>query len=58
MFRRHPHFDPSINATHPAFKELNLGAMAHYFARTPDIDITGWLPRISAPLLVETRLDM
>lgn len=33
-------------------KQLDTRAMTHYFNRMPDIDITDWLPRITAPVLV------
>jgi pimeloyl-ACP methyl ester carboxylesterase len=49
-----PHFDEVFAGVYPAFKRLDLQAMAQYFAVMPDVDITGWLPDIKAPTLVVT----
>lgn len=46
--------DSTFRATLPDLQRLDTRAMAHYFARMPDIDISGWLPRIQAPVLALT----
>ena len=49
---QHPNFDPIFNNFYPAFKRLDLEAMAKYFAVMPNIDITARLTDITAPTLV------
>lgn len=49
-----PHFYKSLRTQFAYTQRLNTRAMAHYFKRMPQIDITDWLPRISAPTLVIT----
>lgn len=46
--------EPTFRATLPDLQRLDARAVAHYFARMPDIDIAGWLPRIQAPVLALT----
>jgi pimeloyl-ACP methyl ester carboxylesterase len=50
----HPDFDNLLQATFPAFKKLDLEAMAIYFAAMPGVDISADLDRIQAPTLVMT----
>lgn len=49
-----PTLDATLKAMVDSASKLDMTAMQHYFARMPDIDITGWLPRISAPTLAIT----
>jgi len=48
----YPHLDAIIDKALPYYRQLNLNAMGQYFAVMPDIDISSWLPRITAPTLV------
>ena len=50
----YPHLYDIIQAQFIYSKFLDTQAMAHYFNRMPDIDITDWLPRITAPALIMT----
>ncbi len=51
----YPDIDATLKAaSFPAYQKLDLDAMAIYFRRMPDIDITPLLPRITAPTLVIT----
>ena len=43
-----------MRSAYPAFKQLDLDAMMHYFGRMPEIDISAVLPHFTAPLLVLT----
>ncbi len=49
---RYPGLDAVLHDQYPDAVRLDLDAMIAFFSRMPDIDITGWLPRIQAPLLV------
>lgn len=53
-FYAYPHFDALFESFYTAYRHLDMGAMAHYFGAMPDIDITPWLARITAPVLVLT----
>lgn len=53
-FASHPLMSRTIDTLYEDTQQLDSSAMAHYFARMPDIDITGWLPKVSAPLLAIT----
>ncbi|MBN1919990.1 MAG: alpha/beta hydrolase [Anaerolineae bacterium] len=53
-FYAYPDLPDMLCRAYPAFKQLDLNAMIHYFARMPEIDISDWLPRITAPLLALT----
>jgi pimeloyl-ACP methyl ester carboxylesterase len=50
-FYTYPHIEAVFQATHPAFKHLDMNAMAQYFGAMPGIDISSLLPRITAPTL-------
>lgn len=43
-----------MRRAYPAFKQLDLDAMMHYFGRMPEIDISAMLPHITASLLILT----
>lgn len=47
----YPPFRACADANYPDYCSLDLNNMLLYFAAMPDIDITGWLPRIKAPTL-------
>ena len=47
-------FYPSLQAQFEYTRHLSARAMAHYFKQMPQIDIRGWLPQISAPVLLMT----
>jgi pimeloyl-ACP methyl ester carboxylesterase len=53
-FYAYPGLDDYLTRCLPNYRGLDLLAMAHYFARMPDIDISAWLRRISAPVLMVT----
>lgn len=53
-FYTDPGLPELMRSAYPAFKQLDLNAMIHYFGRMPEIDISDWLPRITAPTLVLT----
>lgn len=46
-----PYLDPTLEVIYPDAARLSHDAMIAFFNRMPDIDITGWLPRIKAPAL-------
>lgn len=50
----YPHIYRSIREQFIYSKYLDPYAMAHYFNRMPEINISEWLPRIQAPTLVIT----
>lgn len=50
----YPNIYRSIQEQFVYSKHLDPYAMAHYFNRMSDIDISDWLPRITAPTLVIT----
>lgn len=41
----------TLERIYPDAARLDLGAMAHYFNRMPQMDITDWLPKIQCPVL-------
>lgn len=47
----YPYFRACTEASYPDYCRLDLNNMLLYFAAMPDIDITNWLPRITAPTL-------
>lgn len=51
---KYPNLYQSIREQFVYSKHLDTQAMAHYFNRMPEIDITDWLPLIQAPTLVIT----
>jgi pimeloyl-ACP methyl ester carboxylesterase len=53
-FYAYPGLDDYLTRCLPNYRGLDLHAMAHYFARMPEIDISDWLPRIRAPVLLVT----
>jgi pimeloyl-ACP methyl ester carboxylesterase len=53
-FYAYPDLPDMMRRAYPAFKQLDLDAMIHYFYRMPEIDIRDWLPRITAPTLALT----
>jgi len=53
-FYAHPDLEEALARTCAPFRQLDLGAMAHYFRVMPQTDIGDLLPRISAPTLVIT----
>ncbi len=50
----YPHLYESIREQFVYSKHLDTAAMAHYFSRMPNIDISDWLRRITSPTLVIT----
>ncbi|HNT75077.1 MAG TPA: alpha/beta hydrolase [Anaerolineae bacterium] len=53
-FYAYPDLPDMMRRAYPAFKRLDLEAIIHYFYRMPEIDISDWLPRITAPTLALT----
>jgi pimeloyl-ACP methyl ester carboxylesterase len=53
-FYAYPGLDDYLTRCLPNYRGLDLHAMAHYFARMPELDISSWLPRISVPMLLVT----
>ncbi len=53
-FYAYPDLPDMMRRAYPAFKQLDLEAMMHYFGRMPEIDISTVLPHITASLLVLT----
>jgi pimeloyl-ACP methyl ester carboxylesterase len=53
-FYAYPGLPDLMRSAYPAFKQLDLEVMMHYFCRMPEIDISDWLPRITAPTLALT----
>jgi pimeloyl-ACP methyl ester carboxylesterase len=53
-FYAYPGLPDLMRTAYPAFKQLDLNTMMHYFGRMPEIDISDWLPRITAPTLALT----
>ncbi len=51
-FDAYPHCKALLENSRRNFSHLDLNAMVHYFYAMPDIDITDWLARITAPTLV------
>ncbi len=51
-FLAYPHLDAIVDGSLSNFRQLDLDAMAQYFAVMPDIDIEPLLTRITAPTLV------
>jgi pimeloyl-ACP methyl ester carboxylesterase len=47
-FYTRPDVGEAVDTTFPPFRQLDLNAMAHYFAVTPQTDIAELLPRITA----------
>lgn len=52
VYAGYPHFQEVMVAMAPALFCLSSEAMCAAFAAFPDVDITPWLARISAPTLV------
>lgn len=50
-FYNYPNLDANIRDQYPYATQLDLDAMFAFFNRMPEIDITNWLPKISAPTL-------
>ncbi|MEZ4644630.1 MAG: alpha/beta hydrolase [Chloroflexota bacterium] len=48
---QHPSLEPYLALNYPDTKQLDALAMQHWFQRMPDVDITAWLPQITAPTL-------
>lgn len=48
----YPDFRAGINASYDFFMQLDLHSLIDYFSVMPDLDISAWLPKISAPTLV------
>jgi pimeloyl-ACP methyl ester carboxylesterase len=53
-FYAYPGLRDLMRRAYPPFKQLDLDAMARYFDRMPEINISDWLPRITAPTLALT----
>ncbi|MBN2005399.1 MAG: alpha/beta hydrolase [Anaerolineae bacterium] len=53
-FYAYPDLPDMMRNAYPAFKQLDLEAMIYYFGRMPEIDISDWLPRITATTLALT----
>lgn len=49
-----PHLKATLDLMYPYAQKLDPQAMQAYFSRMPDIDISAWLPQITAPVLVLT----
>lgn len=50
----YPGLDSFMSVLLDSFRHTDQDAMLHYFNRMPDIDISDWLSRITAPTLVMT----